>query len=153
MTDTGARAPHTEAGGTTGRHPDSQSLPSGWTGWVAFAATMMMLLGAFQVIEGLVALLNTRYFVVDETGLVVSVNYTTWGWVHLALGALLILVGIGVFTGNRVAQITGIVLAGLSALVNLAFLPAYPLWSIIIIGVDVLVIYALAVHGKEMQKI
>ncbi|MET7992105.1 hypothetical protein ABZU76_14475 [Amycolatopsis sp. NPDC005232] len=153
MTDTGARAPHTEAGGTTGRHTDARPTATGWAGWVAFAATMMMLLGAFQVIEGLVALLNTRYFVVDETGLVVSVNYTTWGWVHLALGALLILVGVGVFMGNRAAQITGIVLAGLSAIVNLAFLPAYPLWSIIIIAVDVLVIYALAVHGKEMKSI
>ncbi|QRP48558.1 hypothetical protein [Amycolatopsis sp. FDAARGOS 1241] len=153
MTDTGARATHTEAGGTTGRRPDTTPTATGWTGWVAFAAIMMLLLGAFQIIEGLVALLNTRYFVVDESGLVIQVNYTTWGWVHLALGALLVLVGIGVYMGNRAAQITGIVLAGLSAIVNLAFLPAYPLWAIIVIAVDVLVIYALAVHGKEIRAL
>ena len=89
--------------------------------------------------------------VLTAGNLVVDVNYNVWGTVHLILGVLLLLSGAGVLTGNLAARIVGVILAGLSALANLVFIEAYPFWSIIIITVDVLVIYALTVHGRELK--
>jgi hypothetical protein len=125
--------------------------PTGWVGWVLFAGIMMVMLGTFQAIEGLVALFKDSYFVVPRSGLVVSVDYTTWGWVHLLLGIVVALAGLGVIAGQMWARVIGILVALVSAVVNLAFIAAYPVWSTIIIAVDVLVIYALTVHGKEAK--
>jgi hypothetical protein len=125
--------------------------PTGWTGWVVFASFMMFLLGSFQAIQGLVAIFDDTYYGVTESGLVVSLDYTTWGWVHLILGVLLILSGAGVLAGNLAARSVGVLLATLSAVANLLFIAAYPIWSVVIITVDVLVIYALTVHGREMR--
>ena len=153
MTDAGASAPRMA---TTGARADtytrSESTPTAWTGWIVFAAIMMVLLGAFQVIEGIVALFNDEYYIVAASGLLVSVDYTAWGWVHLILGIILVLAGFGLLTGNIVARIAGIGLAVLSAIVNLAFIGAYPLWGVIIITLDVIVIYAIAVHGSEVRN-
>ena len=77
-------------------------------------------------------------------------DYTAWGWTHLILGLIAVAVGIGVFAGQTWARVTGIIIAGISALTNIAFLPAYPIWVTIVIALDVLVIYALAVHGREV---
>ena len=125
--------------------------PTGWTGWVVFAAFIMVLVGCFQAIEGLVAIFDDGFYHVTDSGLVVEVDYTVWGWVHLLLGAAILAAGIGVLAGNMLARIVGVGLAGLSALVNLVFIEAYPVWSVIIITIDVLVIYALTVHGREMR--
>jgi hypothetical protein len=112
---------------------------------------MMVMLGTFQAIEGLVALFKDSYFVVPRSNLVVSVDYTTWGWVHLVLGILVAGAGLGVMAGQMWARLVGILLALVSAVVSLAFIAANPVWSTIIITVDVLVIYALTVHGKETK--
>jgi len=120
-------------------------------GWIIFAGVMMIVLGAFQVIEGLVAVFQDRYYLVRPANLVVHVDYTAWGWVHFGIGAVIVLVGFGVMTGAMWARIMGIGLAVISAIVNLAFIAAYPVWGIIIIALDVIVIYALAVHGREMK--
>ena len=125
--------------------------PTGWTGWVVFASFMMFLLGAFQAIQGLVALFDDGFYLVTPNNLVVDVNYNVWGTVHLILGVLLLLSGAGVLTGNLAARTVGVILAALSAVANLVFIEAYPFWSIIIITVDVLVIYALTVHGRELK--
>lgn len=125
---------------------------SGWTGWVVFASILMIMVGAFQAILGLTALLESGYYVVAPSGLVVNVNYTAWGWVHLALGVVAIAAAFGLLAGQMWARMVGIALAVVSAIVNLAFIAAYPLWSITVITLDVLVIYAIAVHGKEMQE-
>lgn len=126
--------------------------PTGWVGWIFFAGVILVLGGTFQAIAGLVALFNSSYFLVPSTGLVVAVNYTGWGWVHLIAGILLVLVGFGVMTGQTWARVAGVVLAGISALLNIAFLAAYPVWAVIVIAMDILVIYALCVHGREMQN-
>lgn len=126
--------------------------PTGWVGWIFFAGVIMVLGGTFQAIAGLVALFNSSYFLVPSADLVVAVNYTGWGWVHLVAGILLVVVGFGVMTGQTWARVVGVVLAGISALLNIAFLAAYPLWAIIVIAIDILVIYALSVHGREMQN-
>jgi hypothetical protein len=82
----------------------------------------------------------------------VNVDYNVWGTVHLLLGVLLLVSGVGVLAGNLAARVVAVILAGLSALANLIFIEAYPIWSIIIITVDVLVIYALTVHGRELHE-
>lgn len=147
MTDT---SPRPAAG------PDAmmstRSDVSGWAGWVVFAGAMLVLMGVFQAIEGLVALFRTGYYAVPASDLVVSVNYNTWGWIHLILGVIAILVGFGLITGNTVARVLGVILAGLSAIVNLAFIAAYPVWSTILIALDVIIIYAIIVHGRELQR-
>jgi len=137
-----------ETRGSYGNEP----VQTGWAGWLVFAAFMMFLVGSFQAIQGLVAIFDDGYYVVRESGLVVEVDYTAWGFLHLILGLLLILCGVGVLTGNVVARGVGVLLAGLSALANMAFIGAYPVWSIIVIVVDVLVIYALTVHGGELRS-
>jgi hypothetical protein len=141
---------------TTGRAP-AQRRPSepqsdAWFGWISFAGIMMILVGTFEAFEGLAAIFKDEFFVVTNNGLLVSANYTAWGWLHLILGAVVVAAGCGVFVGKTWARVVGITLAMLSATVNLAFLAAYPVWSVIMITLDVIVIYALAVHGEEARR-
>lgn len=140
-----------QAGPTTHARADSYAEPSGWTGWIFFAGLMMILMGSFGAIQGLVALFNKGYYLVGSNGLVVNVDYTGWGWFHLILGAIVVLTGFGVMVGNTAARVFGIILAVISAIANLLFIAAYPVWSIIVITVDVIIIYALAVHGRELR--
>ena len=104
-----------------------------------------------QAVQGLVAVFDDGFYHVTEGGLVVDVDYTAWGWVHLLLGALIIISGVGVLSGNVAARAVGVGLAGLSALLNVLFIEAYPIWSVLVITIDVLVIYALTVHGRELR--
>jgi hypothetical protein len=148
MTDVGSSRPGYDTSRVAyGNQPD----PTGWTGWVVFASFMMFLVGSFQAIQGLVALFDDGFYAVRPNGLVVNVNYNVWGTAHLLIGVLLMIAGAGVLTGNILARTVGVILAGLSALANMAFIAAYPFWSILVITVDVLVIYALTVHGRELR--
>ena len=125
---------------------------TGWAGWVIFAAVMMVLLGAFQVIEGLVAVFDDGYYLVGTNGLAVNVNYNAWGWLHFSIGVLAILAGLGLMTGNIVARILGVIIALGSAIINLGFIAAYPVWSTVVIAIDVIIIYAIVVHGRELKS-
>ena len=124
---------------------------SAWTGWVAFGGVMLILLGLFHLVEGIVAVVHDNYYLVTSSGLVVSVDYTVWGWVHIGLGVVAVLAGIGVLAGNAVARVVAIVIAAVSAIVNLGFVAAYPVWSIVVIALDVIVIYAIVAHGRELK--
>ncbi len=126
---------------------------SGWVGWVLFAAIVLFIGGAINVIEGLVALFKDDYYQVRPSGLVLHVNYTSWGWTLLAVGVALMVVGYGVATGRVWAGVTAVVLACLNAVVNLGFIAAYPVWSIIAIALDVVVVYAIVVHGREARAL
>jgi hypothetical protein len=126
--------------------------PTAWTGWVLFAAIMLVLVGSFQGIMGLVALFEDGYYLVPGTSLVVHVDYSTWGWIHLILGLVAIGAGIGIIAGQTWARVIGVILAILSAVTNVAFLAAYPIWSILVIALDVIAIYALIVHGKKLAE-
>ena len=139
-------------GATSGRQNVQPTEMTGWVGWIAFAGTMMVLLGAFHVMQGFVALFKDEYFLVGKSGLVVNVDYTAWGWVHLLAGLVIALAGVAVFSGRIWARTIGVMLAMLSAVVNIAFLSAYPIWSTIMIAVDLLVIWALTVHGSELKQ-
>ena len=108
------------------------------------AAILMMIVGVFQFIQGLAAIINGGTFYVTTPNYFLTFNTTTWGWIHLVLGILIAVAGGYILTGNVVARTVGIVLAALQAVVNFAWLPYYPLWSIIVIALDVLVIWALA---------
>jgi hypothetical protein len=153
MSDTQAeRTPETDRpAGYRGTR--AASRPSGWVGWVVFAGVVMITLGAFHIIDGLVALFEKGFSSVNSSHLVVHVNYSAWGGAHLALGALFILVGFGVLVGQTWARVVGIALAVISAIINLAFLAAYPVWGVILIALDIVIIYALAMHGGEMKEI
>ena len=131
---------------------DSSTQPTGWTGWIVFGGVMMVLLGSFHVIAGLVGIFQEDYYLVGSNDLVVSVDYTTWGWVHLIAGIIIGCAGAALITGQTWARVVAVVVAFLSALLNLAFLSAYPIWSTIMIVVDMLVIWAVIVHGHEVRE-
>ncbi|MFI6827960.1 MULTISPECIES: hypothetical protein [unclassified Kribbella] len=109
---------------------------------VMFAATMMVLLGAFQVIVGLAAIIDDRYFVTAQ-GYAFHLDTTAWGWIHLLLGLLMVVAGFGLFYRATWAGVTALVLAILSAIDNFFFIPYAPVWSLLLIALDVWVIWAL----------
>jgi hypothetical protein len=90
-------------------------------------------------------------YLVTPSGLVLSVDYNTWGWAHLIIGVLAVATGIGLIAGNMLARVVGVILAVISAILNLVFIAAYPVWSTIVIAIDVIVIYAIVVHGRELK--
>jgi hypothetical protein len=109
-----------------------------------FAATLMMVVGAIQFLQGLVAVIDGRAFFVATPNYLLSLNATSWGWIHIIFGAVVGVAGFFVLTGNVVARTVGIALAAGQAIVNFVWLPYYPIWGVIVIAVDVLVIWALA---------
>ena len=127
----------------------SDARASGWAvGFVVFAAVMMMLAGGFQTIAGIAAIFEDEFFVVGAN-YVYDIDVTAWGWIHLILGVILFAAGAGVLSGATWARVVGITLASLSAFANFFFIPYYPVWSIVIIALDVAVIWALSVYGRR----
>jgi hypothetical protein len=108
-----------------------------------FAGVLLATIGAFQILQGLSAVLKDDVFV---TGVdyVYKIDLTTWGWVAMILGALGVAIGIGILKGQVWAASAGIGLAVISALGQFAFMPYYPFWSLLIIFMDILIIWALA---------
>jgi hypothetical protein len=134
------------------RQRDPYGTPStrtGWYGYIRFAGIIMCILGAFHVIMGTVALFESDYFMVGENGLMIEVDYNGWGWTHLILGLLVGASGVCLTLGATWARMVAIVAAVLSSIVNVSFLSAYPIWSALMILFDVLVIYAVTVHGDR----
>ena len=121
--------------------------PSGWaTSGMVFAACILTLIGCFQAIAGLAAILDDEFFVVTKN-YTFDLDTSVWGWVHLLLGIALVATGWGLFAGRGWAVVTAIVLAGLSAIANFFFIPYYPFWSIVVIALDVWVIWSLTRPG------
>ena len=129
---------------------DVPTETTGWVDWGIFAATMMVLGGVLNIVHGLVALVNDDWAVWSNSG-AVYLDLTTWGWVHILVGSLVILAGIGVLSGNVLARTVGVFLAGVSLVTNFLYMPVYPVWSITVIVLDVLMIWALTAHGREMR--
>ncbi len=109
-----------------------------------FAATVMITVGVFQFVEGLVAVVNGNKFYVHTDNYVFEFNAPTWGWIHLVLGIIVAAAGAYIFTGSLIARSIGITVATLSALANFLWLPYFPLWATIVIAIDIAVIWALA---------
>jgi hypothetical protein len=115
-----------------------------------FAAAIIVITGMFSVVEGLAGIFRDEsYFLVN--GEVLVFDYTAWGWIHLILGLALIAIGFGLYTGSALARVLGIVVVGLNMLAQFASISAHPWWSLIVIALDVVIIYALVVHGGEMS--
>ncbi|MEL7974826.1 hypothetical protein AAG589_03120 [Isoptericola sp. F-RaC21] len=146
----------TAAYGSPGQYAPGQFTQtpetSGWAGWVVFAGTLMIMLGVFHAIQGVVALFNDQYYLVGASGLTLQLDYSAWGWVHLIGGVVVLLAGFGLLAGQTWARVVGVLLAILSAVANFAFVAAYPVWSIVMIALDVLIIFALTAHGQELRK-
>ena len=116
---------------------------SGWAvGGITFAGVMMILIGAFQLIAGLVAIIDDDFYVVTQN-YTFDIDTSAWGWIHLLLGLLVLLSGIYLFAGRAWAAVTAVVLAVLSAIANFFFIPYYPFWAILVIALDVWVIWSL----------
>lgn len=120
-----------------------------WAGWTVFASFMMIMIGFFQAIVGLTAIIRDEFYVVVPNALI-SVDVTSWGWVHLLLSLFVIAAGYAVMDGKVWGRTVGVLLALGGAVVNLAFIPYYPIWSILLVVVNVVVIYALTVHGRDI---
>lgn len=129
----------------------SPSRVTAWVGWIIFAAIALVMAGIFDIIWGIVALARDEVFISGPRGNVINLDYTTWGWINLIFGIVVLLTGMALFTGSIVARIIAIGIAVLQATLNLLVIGAYPVWSVIVITLDVLVIYAIAVHGDELR--
>jgi hypothetical protein len=125
---------------------------TGWTGWITFAGVMMVIAGGLNLFYGIVAAVNDEWVVWTNRGSVL-LDVSEWGWVHIILGAIVLLAGIGVFSGNVLARAVGVIVAAVSLIVNFFFIPAYPLWALTVIVIDTLVIWALTAHGGEMRSV
>lgn len=116
-----------------------------------FAGTIMVMIGILHVIQGIVALVNDTFYVVGPEW-TFSFDVTTWGWIHLLLGILVAFAGFFVFRGAVWARTVGVLLAVVSAITNFTWLPYYPVWALVVIALDVLVIWALTVHGRDVAS-
>jgi hypothetical protein len=150
------RASGVDTAARTGRQGSGSGYSTwaedGFSGWAWFAGGLMVLVGLFQIIAGIAALASTGYYTVAPRDLVIDAGYSTWGWVHLVLGIVMVVTGGGLAFGNTAARVVGVALAGLSALVNLAFVTASPFAATLIIALDVFLIYAITVHGGESRQ-
>ena len=131
---------------TENRPQDYSSWAAGWAG---FAGVMLVLMGIINSVQGLVALIEDEFYVVGKEW-VFEFDVTAWGWIHLIAGVLLVLSGIGVFSGNVAARTVGVIVASLGVLVNFVWLPYYPVWAAILIAVGIAVIWALTAHGRDI---
>lgn len=129
-------------------------------GWTMFAGTLMLLAGFFGMIAGFAGILNDEvYGIVPAIGTSTTGDFyflqldtTTWGWVHLLVGLILLLAGFAVFRGAVWARTVGVLLAAGNMLVWFAFLPWYPVWAVIVIAMDIAIIWALTVHGRDIAS-
>ena len=119
------------------------------SGWVIFAATMFAIVGVFNFIQGIVFLVEDTWVVLVPDSILVF-DLTTWGWILLILGVVEMVVAWGVLSAQTWAQIVGIIIATVGAVLNLLSVSIYPIWGLIILVLQILVIYALAVHGDEV---
>jgi hypothetical protein len=120
---------------------------SGWAvGGIAFAATVLTIIGVFQIIAGLVAIFDDDFYVIAQN-YTFDLDTSGWGWIHLLIGILLLATGFGLFSRAAWAGVTAIFLASLSAVANFFFIPYYPFWSILIIALNIWVIWALTRPG------
>jgi hypothetical protein len=124
---------------------------SGWAvGFIMFAAIMMIMVGVFQALQGIIAIFENEFYVATRN-YTFQFDATTWGWIHLLLGLLVAFAGWGLLSGRTWARLLGITLAALSATANFLFIPYYPFWSLLLITLDILVIWAITAHGGELR--
>jgi hypothetical protein len=132
--------------------PQTREQVSGWTvGFAYFAGAVLILIGIYHVLAGIAAIAEDEFFVIGRE-YVYDVDVTTWGWIHLVGGIIVVLAGIGVYSGATWARVVGIAVAGLSAIGSFFFIPYYPVWAVLIIALDIAVILALTAFTPEAAR-
>jgi len=125
---------------------------SGWAvGFILFAAIMMIMVGVFQALQGLIAIFENEFYVATRNYLF-QFDATSWGWIHLILGLLVAFAGWGLLSGRTWARVVALTLAVLSAIANFLFIPYYPFWALLLITLDIFVIWAITAHGGDMRE-
>jgi hypothetical protein len=122
-----------------------------WSGWLAFAAIMLALIGVFNIIDALTALFNDDYYLVGSNGLLVF-DFTTWGIFHLIGGIVMVVAAWALMAGESWGRWVALLVAGLNAIAQVTFLSAYPLWSLLVITLDIVVIYTLTARWQEATE-
>lgn len=130
----------------------SINTTTGWADWIRFAAAILIINGIFGVIQGLVALIGPDTYYASAGNDLFIFNVEGWGWWNLSIGTLQILTAVALFSGALWARIVALFLATISAFVQMLLIPVQPVWSLIVIAVDVLVIYAITAHGEELAE-
>lgn len=126
--------------------------PSGWAiGWMATAAMLMILGGGWWIMAGFIAIVNDEFFVATPE-YVFQFDTTTWGWIHLIVGVVVLAAGFGLFSGAVWARTVGVIVSVVAGLIAFAWLPWYPVWALLFIGVSVAVIWALTAHGRDVAR-
>ncbi len=110
----------------------------------------MVLGGVMQALQGLVALVDDTFYVVAEE-YIFEFDVTTWGWIHLILGIVVTLAGFGLLQGATWARAVAVVVASVGIVANFLWIPYYPLWSMTLLALDVLVIWAVTAHGRDIS--
>lgn len=124
---------------------------SGWLVWAAFGGVMLVIAGALDLTAGVLALARPAFFVATQDGVAVALGWTAWGILHLAWGAAIVAIGLGVVAGNRGAQWVAVVFSALSVIRSALFIDVAPVWMSLMVVLDLLVIYALVVHGRGLR--
>jgi hypothetical protein len=122
-----------------------------WTGWIVFASIMLAVVGLINIIQGLTALLDETYYVAASSGGLLIGDLTVWGVILLIWGGSQVAAGMGLNSGHGWARVLALLVAGVSILVQMVLLSAQPIWSLVIIALDVIVIFALTVHWSEAR--
>ena len=130
---------------------DRYPAVSSWVGWIAFAAVSMVVLGAFHLMQGLVALFGGPQIVRRWAEPLLDLDPTAWGWLHLLVGAVVVVAGLCVFAGQAWARGVGVVIASVSMVVNFGFVGDDPVRSVLMIALDIIVVMALTVHGSDIK--
>lgn len=124
---------------------------SGWVGWIGFAAIMLAIVGVFHMIAGFVALFQKDVYTVTGNGVWVF-DYSQWGWIHIIGGLLAFLAAGSLARGGMFGRVIAVIVATASIVANMAFVPIYPIWSLMMATIGVLVIWAVTVHGGELKQ-
>ncbi len=130
-------------------HRDPRPATGGQhSNWIAFAGIAMLILGFLDLIWGIAAVANNEVVVVGGHGVIVF-DISTWGWIQLVVGAVMVLIGIGLLAGNGAARWGGVAVLSLNAILQIVWFPAAPLWALLMIGLDLLLIYQLCLNWSE----
>jgi hypothetical protein len=133
------------------RYEPSPTPSGAWAGWIIFASVILLLLGTLCAIQGFLALFDEGFFIIPREDDLLLVDFTAWGVIMLLWGALLVTAGFGISTGKGWARWFAVVVVSVNVVAQIGFLPAYPIWSAIMIVLDVLIIFALTARWGEAQ--
>ncbi|MGH3329704.1 MAG: DUF7144 family membrane protein [Nocardioidaceae bacterium] len=136
---------------TSTRGTRQSDYSEGAVGLIVFAGILMVMVGIFHAVQGLVALVNDDFFVVGEE-YVFEFDVTAWGWIHLIAGVIVAAAGIALFQGAVWARIVAVIVASISIIASFLWMPYYPLWSLIVVTFDLFVIWAVTVHGRDVTQ-